>query len=953
MIIINEKEMRSEFTEKEKRIIDIRSTKSVYELYDMLLKGEDISEVANITSYKYGDEITFYDKPEDLNMDAAINQSELEELRGKPYERPFEFKMFELYQFNQATNMEYQAEEISKEDLITELKMAMNCLPTLLDKELTSEEVIKYRDAGLSLVKPGEKGIYPTINEIDKFMSFNDYEKRLIINGYKDPTNASDTGIYVHPYKAFKIIEAAKDKMNNFTLTTDDYRRISHSRYSSVESISNDFATARLHTDNKSVYENLLNTTKHLFEEEYNFVPRVLSEYVYGWYVATNGGISANELVDKFNRTSVSKVANTKNPFLLALSSEVNFNEISAKLKDVLAVYLTAGNYYKLYKAGFPEWLNKNKNVTPVVLQEIIENFNINLGIDKIDVSKNAKTLLKELKNAKGMRDAKKFEQDPQYKEINGKIFKFADNTIAISGRHLVAKQGKTKMYMLGADDYRNFTAGYDTTCCQHYGDAGASCVYKAVTDPFAATVVIEEDGIIKAQGFVWTDENKNTLVFDNIEFTGANTLDTQLAQKYQDIIYEWCKESPYKNIHIGTGYNAAMNGWGICIKDKKNVYATLPTTIDNKDRGWTNCYSDYHSNNARIVKDDGKMLLNRRTTNEITTEMEDDEPTIWDDLKKPGIAFLLNDCKRSVEDRIRLSNEFYNEQTPESQMAVVKLNPESVAEIDNPTEEVQLYILNNKPNLCDLIKNPIPAIQHRNIYNNPKEILKIENPPLELIEIAISGDGLILQYFSDIGNPEIYREAVKQNPFAIKYVPESHRTEALEMIAVEAEPKIAISTNLSERATMKALELNPDIISEIKEPPFRWLLAVVRANPSKILDINYRITENETPEEHNSNLKELWETAVAGNGYLIRNCAKTFPEFRALAIRQNPFTIGCLKDPTEQEIEFAVRGDKKVPMFIKDKEKQAYAYSFAKTIYNDVPVKKQYTREEREIEVC
>ena len=84
----------------------------------------------------------------------------------------------------------------------------------------------------------------------------------------------------------------------------------------------------------------------------------------------------------------------------------------------------------------------------------------------------------------------------------------------------------------LQKDDYRNFTIGYDTNCCQHYGSIGGECLPCYCHDPYAGAVVIVKNsqmygdkwltGGAIAQAFTWVDNDKSTIVFDNMEFARA-----------------------------------------------------------------------------------------------------------------------------------------------------------------------------------------------------------------------------------------------------------------------------------------------------------------------------------------------------------------------------------------------------------------------------------------------
>ena len=106
--------------------------------------------------------------------------------------------------------------------------------------------------------------------------------------------------------------------------------------------------------------------------------------------------------------------------------------------------------------------------------------------------------------------------------------------------------------YILQADDCRQITVGYDTYCCQHLEGVGESSMIYGLMSPTAGFWVIEDQakGKVKAQAEVWLSEDKQTFVFDNIEF--AN--DREVGD-FEEVIKSWVRECPYPNVVLGMGY--------------------------------------------------------------------------------------------------------------------------------------------------------------------------------------------------------------------------------------------------------------------------------------------------------------------------------------------------------------------------------------------------------------
>ncbi len=98
---------------------------------------------------------------------------------------------------------------------------------------------------------------------------------------------------------------------------------------------------------------------------------------------------------------------------------------------------------------------------------------------------------------------------------------------------------------------------GYLTNCCQHLGSAGETAMMHGFLNPDAGFFVIEgKDGSIKAQAEIWLAD-KDTLVFDNIEF--ANTDSDNYEKRVKELrgdIANFAMQSGYKDIIMGCGYN-------------------------------------------------------------------------------------------------------------------------------------------------------------------------------------------------------------------------------------------------------------------------------------------------------------------------------------------------------------------------------------------------------------
>lgn len=633
----------------------------------------------------------------------------------------------------------------------------------------------------------------------------------------------------------------------------------------------------------------VIKTSERIFKELFHgHAPRVLSEYMFAQFeirnIKPNQATEAQirEIANAFDQKNVSKIVKYKNPTLFALADKINYNEVKMEHMIALASYVTPAVMSTMIKHGFLNWYQAHKNTN---LSELVELLSYQEQINNFDINKTAKDLITDITQAYGKNQCAMMEHRYDYR--------FADNELAIRGRHIMAQEGKLKMYMLQKDDYRNFTVGYDTDCCQHYGGAGESCVYKLTTDPFAGCVIIERDGVVLAQGFVWTDEVQDTLVFDNVEFA-----DDRKVGQFNSIFAAWCQAMPYRNIHIGVGCNPGMRSWG-----KQVTYgAVLPTTLSNR-----HCYTDYRASDGRSLKKDGNLQIGIKTNVKITKSA--DEPTRWDILARPETSFLLNNFNESIESRLEFARNFLNEQTPDIQMQAVHKNLYAIKFIQNPTEEVQRYVIQQDPKLATLINNPCDAVQNILVDLDPSYIRNVTNPNERMQKKAVQYNGLLL---GSIENPseEVQRLAIKQNGYAIRFV--ENPTEDMQFLAVNSNPKVvSLLPNPTEQVLKAAIAKDPSVIALIDRPNEAIQLFAVERDPYVINAIEY-------PSYH------AIKKAIKLNGLLIRKFQYTYPHLKETALKQNGFAIQVINNPTEEEYLLAVKQNRSVINFIRNPEVKA-----------------------------
>lgn len=945
MVIYNGKEMKSKFV-RNNRIIEINSPiKDIAEGIDIMREkirnGEALSDFY-ITAFQYSeDEFAPILKgtPEwrsrENVFDEILSPSVYEAFcdTAAVYQRPQEFAQYEKFQFNQQTALSFTEVSVPEDEILKELMAAYGILPTLWEEEKTAEELRSLSKAGENLVRMFNGDKYrinmfnapPPLAWIEAYQKLTPYEKAAVTDGR------------IHPAKAMQIAKGIKDYAPDMLFRQEMIEEIISYMDTAEQNMTAKEVITKYTTgftgyisDNidpghtQENVEEMLSVAEEAFKAKFHGrAPRVLAEYMAGALVRRNlfpeefTREIADEIAGKFNQANVSRVAKYRNPVLLALSEKVNFANQKDNVLQAIGVNFRTDDLHELFEKGFPEWLEKHSNVKP---QEVLKIYSLLPKMtERINENDSPSDVISKIELKRGYEDARRFEEKYHYK--------FADNEIAIRGRNIVCRQGNLTMHMLKADDYRNFLVGYDTFCCQRWDDAGETCVYKYTTDPFAACVVIERGDKIVAQGFVWTDELNDTFVFDNVEL--ANDRD---VQQFSDLFAAYAQALPYANVHVGTGYNQGMNGWGDKLGfDRHNlIVAKMPTTLDGRTNHTTwadgNCYTDYHdsgTNIARVLKHMGNMRLSRKAEVEVT--VRPDEPTKWDELAKPDLNFMLNEWTKTPEERIEIAKKFREDPSDAMQMEVIRNCPKAITTIEHPCHEAQMFILGNYKDLIWQIKDPCREIREVMVAEDPSYINVIENPTEEMKLAAVERDGLLLSVIPD-PSERVYEAAVRQNGFAIKNVPPERMTESVQMAAVESEPKtIAMIANPTENVMISAVNAKPEIIAIIPSSSMEAQMSAVRLRPSVI---------NMIKEPY----PEAISLAVHRNGLLIKNFQDAYPELREVAVRQNGFAIRHLINPTLEEARLAVEQNPAAVSAIRDKELAAAVRGEAQDISRDIP---------------
>ncbi len=914
MIIYNEKEMESEYCLSDDMLIVINSSVSLSDIFDLLQRGEEIdTEKINIQAYMNGNgkvRLANEHVPDKApagaggyltdEMLADIEEHVVEE--GTYGKRNGLFKAFEYYKWGNKDD-DYEIKPVSlhlekpeyRELIRRHIALSSGVMPTLYnDHDKSLKELVALSAAGNDLFRNfgpiyiAGDNMLPSMDEVLDYSKFSEYEKQLVKKSNVPPKSVLELK---------KALETASCK--GAVITEDMYKKLRNKSISSIIS-------ERINENTMA----LIDRFKTEFKKQYGFdrspiIPEFITSLI---TVKGSSEFTDKEIEDAvktFNRTSMQAVvhtyreegkdkdtnvtvAQTRNPALIYLATQMPMQDMPKQMIRALATYVTPENIKSLKNKGFIEWIKENKGDS---VADVVRALSVYSKIDHFDKDKDAFTLYQIANNKRADQDRISYENKYHYK--------FSDNEIAIRGRNIVVEQGPYKIYMLKADDLRNFSVAYteNTHCCQHFGNAGESCVWKYTTDPFAACVVVEDKtGQIQAQGFVWTDEAKDLFVFDNIEYHHDPS-----AAKLTNIIEAYIEALPYKNVQIGMGYveakDQAWNGIGSPITEK-DVQGIIPSTLEKRG-----IYSDYHTtggSKARVMKkEDGrthqaKLVKYSVNTSSLRITNPGDAPTKWDVLASKEFSFMLNDCSKTIDERIRLAESFRDNPDKALQMQVIRTNPEAILTLEHPDPDVQVELFRIHRDIARRIENPCIELQRLFVAEDPSYLKTIANPDPGLLNECLSNNGLLI---SSIEHPTIEQAliAVRQNGYAYRFLPKELLTEEVKMAAVEQAPKVAsLLKNPSPEIQIAACRLDPNVMLLIDKPTLSAQMAAVNRKPELVLSMK-------NPAE------PVIRVAVEHNPSMIRKFQYSNPDLRMTAIEHNGFVIRDLKDVSMAEYRAAV----------------------------------------------
>jgi len=791
----------------------------------------------------------------------------------------------------------------SKKTLTDEIQDALGILPTVMDLDEPVQERVRLSQVGNDLFwhfnddegRISSKNRYPDIDTIRYYDKFTPYEKRVVTEGH------------IHPRKFVELKRMIEEKRPGYILTKQAFELMKDDEDDYYISGTTPIRTSGSRTPLKEIMISLIYPSMELqhptemteciqksdaeFKRVIGRSPRALNEYVVAHCMREGHILSDDEIrkmVADFSLPNLSKVARMHNFALYALADKIRFQETPKEHIEAFATFLDPNKINLYEKRGFFAWYNAHKNIKTAELMTVMESID---DIKEFGENKSVTELIYDIRQNRGKQDAKLFKQD-----FN---IDFADTDLSIRGRNIEVTDGKYTILMLDANDYRNLLVGYDTHCCQRYGNAGETCVRDIITSPTSGITAIVRNRDMKdgkwisgkclAQAYTWVNEASSTIVFDNMEFA-----DDRKVSEFSDLIAAWAEHMPYRNMHVGSGYNQGMTGWGIRVPST----VPIPTMVNGRHP-----YSDYHEN-ARALKQNGNLMLQIKNPEKIHVMERELIPSKYDILMRPELSWLSNvrptvfnsslslcdnsDTAMSMRDRLRWGQAFLNEpDNADIQMRAVHINPEAIRYIEHPDLSVQEYIVQTEPSLIPSIQNPDPSIYNVLLETDPRAILTLNHPDKEAWQIALHGNGLLLKD-CPYHDRELVLTAVEQNGIAIQFAGNLQNDPEVQMKAVEQDP-LAFKhiQNPTEEVTIAAAERDIDSITKKTDLPLSTQRELVLENPTNILNFKEKADPS------------IVNLALSRNGLLLRNFRNADEEMQMTAVRNNGLAIRYIRTPS------------------------------------------------------
>ena len=291
---------------------------------------------------------------------------------------------------------------------------------------------------------------------------------------------------------------------------------------------------------------------KRAFEEHcYNRYPQRIRPFL---ALMVDGGYTAEEIASKFNAKLFDKGNEYNIPlyYRMAMLMQLNKDEYMAALPSdnvPLIAMLCAGAKGNERYVDAARFLIKHPNINPELAHKITKA--VFDGREcKITPDMSVEAVRNYLITEEGAAEMGRIEDEYYNFSFKDAVFDLKFSEADSGNLHAeIMKPGDTRMAILG----------HATGCCQRLGSAGETAMMYGLVYEHAGFWIIEAKNTHKiyAQAEIW-EKDPDTLVFDNIEFA-----DDSDVSRFAEIIGLWAKNSPYKNVYMGLGYNELRDEMG------------------------------------------------------------------------------------------------------------------------------------------------------------------------------------------------------------------------------------------------------------------------------------------------------------------------------------------------------------------------------------------------------
>ena len=316
-----------------------------------------------------------------------------------------------------------------------------------------------------------------------------------------------------------------------------------------IEKMVDDFFLGASVFKNKTYQESSIDHAKEAFKEKFHgHYPKIIETIA---LYADHNVYTIEDIVNKFDVSDMKNIIDKTDTWGEALtcmmstdkSERASFlnNPYQGVITKLYVDAATLNEDEREHVHAAAKWVMSHKSASNKLINDI-EKYGRYLNINETSTVAEINT---QINNTLGLFEMQNIEKD--YRDVN---FSFSD--LQYNLRHSsITVENRTARTLQKGEEALMVRLGYLTSCCQHLNGAGETAMMHGLINPNAGFWVIEDEkGQVIAQAEIW-EKDKNTIIFDNIEFANDREL-----KDIQKVLTSWVESSPYKNVIMGCGYN-------------------------------------------------------------------------------------------------------------------------------------------------------------------------------------------------------------------------------------------------------------------------------------------------------------------------------------------------------------------------------------------------------------